>query len=589
MLVYQNKLIRNIIEIMALGAILPCLSSVGNGAMWARFVDQTVDRSAACLRNDTVVQVALHQIALIGLNFCFLSHLGYISLTSPLVGGLCLMPIFWVLACWGLVAVQLAPRLRRDNPAVGSLDILSQVQRQSLVHIRLGLEVIVRLNAYMSIAAGALFALAGHLVFAGVFGGLLVAAQLRRTYRLSLRAALGSESLEFVTANIAAVLIGAWYHRLRAVFDVSLRLRDYYKLRIKTDPIVHKVANYTDLTSKQVDVLMNISDNGKNLVPTAAHIDWLAFELPDNNPEGVCLQDYMGLAKKVCTPDHLQALKSALANYDDHFKAFKGSGEEIPEYVLGKVRAWLTQVATGNPNYPDQTARAQRYILWVYKMLRKQDPQSQARTIVQLTGSIGPGIDVCHEHIIDIAEQVYLSFAPSGSNAPIQRIVSCLLQGLRRHVLHQFLADLKSRYPAWALNPQERHLVNQLISVLHQRGIHLGLPEERTANTDGYYSGSIIEALLWYETAYFRKFFLNRYNAAEILTTVKSTPWESKFKDAVNEWMYPSAGSMTDSVLRGEPSAYDTINLRDAYRYGLLVQMGVLAPTQIMITELQKN
>jgi len=545
---------------MVLSVALPCLASIGNGAMWARFVDQTVDRSTACLQNDNIFQVAL-----IGLNFCFFDHLGYIGLASPLVGGLCLVPIFWVVICWR-----------------GGL---------SVIQTRVGLDMIMQANICVSITAAAFFALSGYLVFSVAFGSLLIAAQLRRMEMLSFSMSWGSESTEFIIANISAILVGAWYHRLRAVLDVSLRLRDYFKISIKTEPIVPRsVKPYTDLSARRIKELMQASKQGKDLLPTGGHLDWPSVALPDEMPADFEFTSYQILAKTVCTAEHVNAMRAGLQLYDDHFDKTMPD-EAIASYVLSKVDPWLEAVKRGNPVFPEQTSRTQRYAAWTYKELDSQNPDTQAGVIAKLTGSIRANHQVCSEQTIQIAEEVYLELKHPKLKV-IEPILSFKLQALRRHVLHQFLASLQKKYPTWALDPTERHLVNQFLSVMNQKGMHLGLPEEETASKDRYYSGSLVEALLWFEARRFKKFFLEKYTAEEILTASKDPDREGMFKDEFNKWLAPqeTRENLTDSVIRhAARSTSPTGDLEQSHRYGLLVHLGVLAPSKEAAVQLQEN
>lgn len=571
---------------MVLSAFIPYLTSVGNGAMWARFVDQTVDRSTACLLNDNITQVALHQVALIGLNFCFLDHLGYIGLASPLVGGLCLVPIFWVAICWGQQTCQ---EIVGGKCALA--DAFSEGRSRSVIRARTGLQWIMNANTYASITAAALFALSGYVVFSAVFGSLLLFSHFRRTGALSFRLSCGSEITEFLSANIAAVLIGAWYHRLRAVLDVSLRLRDYYKLSIRTEPIVPRNKLINNFSAKKVERLMDESSNGSGLIPTSEHLNWPGIELPDEKPAGIELSNYSDLAKEVCTDKHAEAMRSALLQYDDHYRATDFESDVVvSRYVNKKVGSWIQAVQKGNPRFPDQTARTERYILWIYSKIQGLDGETQAKTITQLTGSISESHDVCPEQVISIAEEVYLNLQNPDCKVA-EQVVSFAAQGVRRHIFQQFLEGLKTKYPSWALNHEDRHLVSQLLSIINQKGVHLGLPEERTARSDRYYSGSFIEALLWFEARRFKSFFLSKYTAKEIFSSLRSTPWESILKDQFHEWLAPldKRNDLTASVIRHVYNSTDEGALKEENLYGLLVHMGALTLPNEALSQLQGN
>lgn len=627
---------------MVLSAVLPCLGSIGNGAMWARFVDQTVDHSADCLQNGNILRVALHQVTLIGLNFCFLNHLGYISLASPVVGGLCLVPIFLVVFCGGQAAQSTRARKR-----CSWVQTYKEVRDSNVAwdKARVGLGMILRANVCVSIAVAALFALSGFIVFSITFGMLLAVSELDRKGYLSRFSHIVAWQGKFVIANIAALLIGAWYHRLRATFDILLRARNFYAVRQETEPICAKREPFVGLTTENLDKVI------ANLVPSGTHFDVPSIIPPQEVPKGLEIGNFIQFANTVFTVAHVDRIFDGFGANDEHldrescFKRIEfvsgdiANSSEIAPGVIGieksgkvflheeaknspwvreiypnegvygllkadvvlakaqdKLQAWIAAVSQDDEKYRETRHCA----FWCLNQLKDREPGDQAHYLARLTWNVSSTFTGCDRGHIDVAQEVYSELTSPSISTNKQRI-ACILQEIRRQILQDFIAAISrgeligshqgveyyfaravALIAPWSINWQERHIRNNFLFVLRQMGMRLGLPEEEHAKLDFFYRGSITELIAWWYMAYFKDWFSKRYTADLAANVIRNDGrWNQQF---LNETLQPwvrkfDPVDMAASVSYSAQEIQDErLLIKDEYCKALLVLTEAFSP-----------
>jgi hypothetical protein len=478
------------------------------GTVCSRPYNQIAERSIACMYNDHVLQVSLHQATLVLFNAWFYSHISAVTVSPALVVGAALIPFVWGAIYWAS-------------------------QRSGVALMDVGMwQDGMRLMQHTSIAVAALGAVLigfqGHVVFSCTFGSMLLLGQLKLSYMIFRSVGNAVSDLEFSTAVLGALLIGAWYDRLRATADVGLRIWHSSIRHLRTRPIF---ADHSEAQEfKQIKPCHIPYLTADNLALNPQHLSMSSIFPPETDPSEYAgdenwekwKSEYKDLAETYFTEDYVPHIVDGLLANDEHFRLrdylrelivdaeFSGGevfsdtnsgiegrlhaekiyisqwrepkgwvrsintgethegrslglldGEKILGYVRSKFDIWLETLADKKKtDFKD----VRHYALWCLRLLKEHadkpaDPTIDATTdvkrrrceeIAYLLAGLGwnlrDNVQGCDKGHIDIALSTYGQLAHAGEQETSQRVAGLLAEE-RKKILHEFIHKLTSGEP----------------------------------------------------------------------------------------------------------------------------------------------